>query len=127
MRDLLRSASTPGDFAAVLLGGSVGLVLDAALLHVGVLSPGTFGIASASASLGLKKGAEATINTRAGIVRRGAIVDRTKKAEDFLRGRQHGELANQIEAQRELHATGVIDDAVLEEALKDVLVRFKSP
>src|ERR1700726_158618 len=63
-RELLRESEGAGDTATILVAGTIGFVVDAALSVHGAFSPGTVGTLSAGGALGLKKGLQGKITTR---------------------------------------------------------------
>jgi hypothetical protein len=73
---------TKGDWAVVLLAGSLGYTLDAGLNIIGFLEPGICGTLFATTALGLKKGYEATTDPR-----RQSSAEETERTEEVERTR----------------------------------------
>src|SRR5258708_3766235 len=115
-RDTWDQVATPGDAAAVLLGGSVGWAFDIVASIHGAPSPGTVGAITGSATLGVKKAIEAQ---RAGR----KPLSRANKALDFLKRKG---FTAKVDLQEEiaLYKAGVNDAAELNRAVTKALKEY---
>ncbi|MEU4338939.1 hypothetical protein AB0F59_30535 [Micromonospora lupini] len=119
VNDVLDRVSSPGDMATVLLAGTAGFLVDAALNLVGFLSPGAAGIAAASAALGLKKALEAGRGRHAETKRvafgKAEAIRRGEALREVLRGSDRFDLQRRLFRATTLYEAGALSDVRLQD------------
>jgi len=128
-KEILSQVTGPGDAATVLIAGTAGLVVDAALSIHGFLSPGAVGIAAAGGALGLKKSWEAALaNKKARDRRRSApklVLQKANKAIEFLTEANFMEGVNHLKDDLRLYELGLLDDANFDLAIDRILTAYR--
>lgn len=124
-KEVLATATGPGDLAVVLLAGAVGFVADAALNVVGFLEPGYTGITCASTALGVKKALEARFGGEERRMRRRAL-DRARRLRRILDPETQVELFEGLDKEILLLESGVVGPAASEAVLDDIVERFRN-
>lgn len=130
-KEIFKAIETPGDWAVVLIAGTVGFGGDLLSTVHGLPSPGTLGGLSATGALGLKKGYQAS---RAAIRRRKAaaailrrVRDAPTRAEKLVRLFEEKGFDSGVQAlqnARDLHSLGEWDDSKLDEACEAVVNEY---
>lgn len=138
-KDLLRDSNGPADSATILIAGTAGFVIDAALSVHGVFSPGTVGALSASGALGLKKAWEA----RRAMARSADEARREKEARDSQKhqayeradyvvnlldrgGHSHEPQAQRLRDEMTLVVRGLSNSETLEGVVNEVIDHYRS-
>jgi hypothetical protein len=133
-KELLDRASTSGDIATILLAATAGFVADAGLNFVGFLSPGTVGIASATAALGAKKawqGARESRKERHVTVSHEPIhpIHRAEELDRYLRIQGADGLPTDVYEEfihdRDLYGHNLIDEAQLNSTIDTVVAEIR--
>lgn len=148
MQDLLGRVTSPGDMAAILLGGAAGYTLDAALNVAGFFEPGICGAVTASGCLGAKKFLEAQVATfrsyRAGrreseqrALDAGRALQRTQVpleavdrawalVDHILDAGGDAKLAERLQQELKLHKAGITNEQSLDEVIEAVLREYRT-
>jgi len=109
----------------VLLAGGAGLVVDAGLNLIGVLSPGAVGLTAASAALGVKKSVEAGRAVRRVRRRRRSAMARTTELRDHFAATNFQSGADALDAAIALRRIDAIDDERLDQFITEVVNAYQ--